>query len=92
MAAGDVVSAVFGPAALMSFQPAAGVEVCFTTIGAYNSQIQLTDGVDHAMMGHSTNPAGVYSFTTKLFVTNTIYLTTNLVSAEGCAYSGIQIK
>lgn len=89
MAVGDVVSALSGDNAALTFQPAAGVEVCIKSIIASfsSSSLHLTDGTNDSMNFRSDiypNPH---------FLTNTLFLE---IPAQGAgsrsAYTGIQTK
>ena len=87
MVVGDVVSGISANNTALSFQPAAGVEICLTNLsGGFNGGI--TDGVviqSNAFVGASVRQS--------LFITNTLYLH---MFAGGAGfyggYTGIQIK
>ena len=92
MAVGDVVSGVFNTVTVMSFQPAVGVEICLTTIAVYSKSAQLTDGTITALIGDGNLIEGINGSLTKTFINNTIYLSGNVASPLGSAFTGIQIQ
>jgi len=91
MATGDAVSQIYSVAAgaTVTFQPAAGVEVCVTWIlaGSY-AYAYLTDGTNNAQIVY----AG--TFDGRVFITNARYLAfyNSGTSAIICAFSGVQTK
>ncbi|MDB9875907.1 hypothetical protein OAC76_06850 [Amylibacter sp.] len=91
MAIGDVVNGVFNAATTMSFQPAAGVEVCLTNITSYGVNGSLTDGAVSGLIFTGSPTFVTYSLT-KIFVNNAIYLTAAGASSFGSCFTGIQIK
>jgi hypothetical protein len=91
MAVGDVVNGVFNAATTMSFQPAAGSEVCLTNINSYGQNGFLTDGAVSALI-FSGSPTFVTYSLTKIFVNNAIYLTAAGAGAFGSCFTGVQIK
>lgn len=102
MAAGDIISGFSAAATELIFQPAAGVEIIITTIGAgtnpdaMNASVRLTNAVGNlaTVSGHPTSLPGVAATTmTRIGITNTIFMQLS-AGAAGLftAYSGIQVK
>tara|TARA_R110000824_G_scaffold797_1_gene4883 strand:+ start:331 stop:591 length:261 start_codon:yes stop_codon:yes gene_type:complete len=86
MAVGDVVNGIFsGGGSWVSFQPAAGVEVCITGVIDY---IRITDGVTNTTDDQTT---GTGVFQMKCMINNTVYVGI-YASSNGTCYTGIQIK
>ena len=89
MAVGDIVSGITGGGVGLSFQPAAGVECVLTSAGGYTGWTRFSNGVTVSLVSLFNSPD--YQSNVKYCVNNTIYLTID-ANANGCAFSGIQIK
>ena len=95
MAKGDVVSGVFtavADAAVVSIQPAAGVEWCILNIW-YESSVELyySDGTNDILFDSDTG-GGIWMG--RLPVTNSLYIKVKNISgaAQNIGYSGYQTK
>lgn len=93
MAAGDVVNGIGVNATDLTFQPAAGVEVAITTVGAYNQFYKLTNGTTLSVLGYAqTVNMELYMKTGKILINNTNYLFIAAGTLDANGYTGIQIK
>lgn len=95
MAVDDTVSALSSVNTVLTYQPAAGVEVVVTSVAINDSTAtaRLYDGTNTGFFrGNTTGITYPYS-NMKLFITNTLYL---YIDATGAAtygaFTGIQIK
>jgi len=96
MTTGDVVALVANVAGWGSlvFQPAAGVEVMISNVGAYgNTWFGLTNGVGVTAIIYLRSAANLNTLS-KIFVNNTTYLSiqNDQAGATNLGYCGIQIK
>lgn len=96
MAVGDVISglASIGIGGNLDFQPAAGVEVMISALGALvsgSNNISITNGTLNAVISIG-NTNGIMN--SKIFINNTNYLRINngTGGAVEMGYTGIQIK
>jgi len=94
MAVGDVVGSISAANTLLTFQPAAGVEVCITCMTTNNSVLtlgQLTDGVLDSFLKWATNSV-IDSNNMKVFVTNDLFIQIPAIAAgESSAFTGITV-
>lgn len=90
MAVGDVVSDISASNTVLSFQPAAGVEVMLTAMTTDASGGELTDGSDAAIAFLTSASAVVHG--SRIFLTNTLFLSMFAVVADFTAFTAIQIK
>jgi len=90
MAVGDIVSGISGANTTLTFQPAAGVEVCITAVQSIASQPpRLTNGTINTVHGICTDN----QYSMKMMINNTNYLQIdNLGGSSRSGYTGIQIK
>jgi hypothetical protein len=91
MVVGDVVNGVFDGVTLLVFRPALGVEVCLTHLSSWGNSFRLTDGVANGDAGNGANST-VNLGTTKIMITNAIWITANSPGAPGSEFTGIQLK
>tara|TARA_R110000803_G_C11898071_1_gene311754 strand:+ start:623 stop:898 length:276 start_codon:yes stop_codon:yes gene_type:complete len=91
MVVGDIVSAVYDTTTIMEFRPAAGVGIAITILQAYAINIELTDGTANGLIANGT-PNFLDMSTTKVMITNSIWLKTIAPSAQGSVFTGIQIQ
>lgn len=85
MAVGDVVSQISSTGTVLTYQPAAGVEVMVTSCFMQsNPDIKLTDGVNSSEK--ITAKTGF-----KIFLNNSIYMKIDAATGKS-AFTGIQIK
>ncbi len=85
MAVGDVVNGLFNTGSL-TFQPAAGVEVCITSCMSWSSNIMMTNGVTEVYAAGASQER----MNTKMMINNTNFI--KMLGANNNSYSGIQIK
>ena len=96
MVVGDIVNGISALDTLITFQPAAGVEVIITSSGmdVTTNVITLTDGVlfSGQVTSAGSNGAASEQCNTKFGITNAIYIA---ISAAGVglstSFSGIQV-
>jgi hypothetical protein len=91
MVVGDVVNGMAAASAALTFIPAAGVEVCITSIGSYGNWVQLASSVGVSLLFNMTILGGV-NVNMKLFINNTNYIAMVAAGAANNSYTGIQIK
>jgi hypothetical protein len=96
MVAGDALSSVGASNTAFTFESAAGVEVCITSIQIYNAicgQINIGTGVKSTYYDGATSTAAGVTFNGKMMIINGFGLFCDAGSAPyGGCYSGIQIK
>jgi len=92
MAVGDVVNAISGVGAELTFQPAAGVECVITSWSVYNSTMQYYDGTNYAFGVITTTAGQAGLMNTKLFINNTRFIALNASSGQRGFYCGVQTK
>ena len=86
MVKGDVINGTGAAAAVLNYQPAAGVEVVITTADT-NEKVLFYDGTNSApVLAAGTTPI-------KIFLNNTLYLRLDAgAAATYRAFSGVQVK
>jgi aspartate oxidase len=92
MASGDIVNSVgLGTGTTITFQPAATVSICITSLGSNGGWCFLYNGTTQAHHCMGPDQSISTACNTKVMIDNTNYLqiTPNGVSAS---YSGIQIQ
>ncbi len=92
MVAGDVVNAISGVGAALSFQPAAGVMCCITSWATYNATMQYRDAANLAFGVITTTAGQAGLMNTKLMIDNTRYIELNASAGQRSFLCGIQIK
>ena len=88
MVAGDVVSGIGAVAAILNFQPAAGVECVLTVAQCQGVWTTLTNGVLSSDVYYFLN--NLYNYE-KICVNNTNYVSILAGAGSGC-FSGMQTK
>jgi len=96
MAVGDVVNAISATNTVLTFQPAAGVEVMISSVGLDNTGTNvrnLFNGTNVSVLASTITSHSVTNGNLKIFINNTNYFTLPALgaSAHG-SFSGIQIK
>lgn len=94
MAIDDVIVGFGANNTVLTFQPAAGVEIVITMVGALaNINLALTDGTNISDLFVMATTAGQFPLGMKLGITNSVYIQ---LPAGGAgiygSYSGIQTK
>lgn len=94
MAVGDVVNGYSGINTILTYQPAAGVEVMVTMAHDGNGALYLTDGVNNGRGLLVVDPATsiLQAANLKMFITNTRYLALGAVAGVRTWFTGIQTK
>jgi hypothetical protein len=96
MVAGDALSSVGASNTAFTFDVAAGVEVCITSIQIYNAimgQIDIGTGVKSRFYDGATSTNAGVTYNGKFMIINGFGLFCDAGSApNGGCYSGIQIK
>jgi len=95
MAVGDIICSLSAHAALLNFQPAAGVEVLITGIGGNGNSVvaSLYDGANVADFTTSNvySNTGFNNMNIKLGITNTNYIQV-AAGSNKTFFTGIQTK
>ena len=95
MVAGDVVNGISATGTIMSFQPAAGVEVMITSVSVYNTWLYVTDGspgIAALTLNYGTTTYQGNALNTKIMINNTNYIMIDVSTGQETHYTGIQIK
>ena len=93
MSVGDSVNGFSIASSYFSFQPAAGVVICLTSIGSHSTgAVLMTDGVNEAWFYNQLYSTQIGSgMNTKMFINNTNYLKI-YGNSNSQWYSGIQVE
>lgn len=90
MAVGDAIVFINSSTGVVQFQPAAGVEIIITELGA-GSSYQLTDYSNDGTIYNNRGASNLVQGSRKLFITNSFFLRLN-PSGDKAWYSGMQTK
>jgi hypothetical protein len=91
MVVGDIIIGQGAVNTVLTFQPAAGVEIMLTAMGGLSSICEITDGAVVSLINPNP-PSGSHLANEKVGINNTYYLSIRAVAAYGNYYTGIQIK
>jgi hypothetical protein len=91
MVVGDIIIGQGAVNTVLTFQPAAGVEIMLTAMGGLSSICEITDGAVTSLINPNP-PASSYLANEKVGINNTHYLSIRAASGYANYYSGIQIK
>lgn len=93
MAVGDVVSGIYaaGGASAHTFRPAAGVEICLTQLGG-NAVWAGLESVAVPISGTNYIVFKSVEGSSKMFITNDIWLVLQQNASYNSIYTGIQVK
>lgn len=90
MAVGDIVNGLATSSDLI-MQPAAGVEICITSLSSWTASSGFFNGTTYALIRAGMASGAASPIQVKIMINNTNYVKA-LSDANGSQYSGIQIK